>query len=72
MMALDRREFIAASVALLANAGAKAGVASEKTYSDIEVTDRWIRRWMSSLGAAVGELHLGRFADRMYFLRKIS
>lgn len=67
-MELTRRRFIQASLVMLASPSASP--AESQPYSDIEVTDRWITRWMDSLGASVTVLHLGRFADRMYFLRK--
>jgi hypothetical protein len=45
-------------------------IATGGPYSDKSVTDAWIQSWMASPGAAVGSLHLGRFADAMYWLRE--
>ena len=39
-------------------------------YADKAAADDWLSRWMDAPGAAGGTLHLGRFADRMYFLTK--
>jgi Protein of unknown function (DUF1353) len=43
---------------------------SNENYADSVAADSWMKKWMSSLNAAVGPLNLGRFADRMYFLLK--
>ena len=45
------------------------GSTSETPYADKEAADMWIKQWMQSPGAATRGLHLGRFADRTYFLR---
>jgi len=39
-------------------------------YSDKDLTDAWIKKWMDSLKSVNKPLHLGRFADRTYFLRE--
>lgn len=43
---------------------------SSVSYADKAIADKWIQQWMQSPGAVAGTLHLGRFADRMYFLTK--
>ena len=48
----------------------KASWGQTSKYSDLEVTDDWIRQWMHTPAAVVKDLHLGRFADPMYFLRE--
>jgi hypothetical protein len=68
-MKMSRRAFLGFAGALLATFDSLATEVPQ-VYADIAVTDRWIRNWMAALGSATGELHLGRFADRMYFLRK--
>lgn len=72
-MQISRRSLLAmASVVatssvnrVLAQSGATA-----LPYSDPKITDDWILQWMSSPQAATLTLHLGRFADAMYFLRE--
>jgi hypothetical protein len=40
-------------------------------YADPIAADLWMKKWMSSsLNASVGPLHVGRFADPMYYLLK--
>lgn len=41
---------------------------AQQTYSDRSVTDRWIDAWMKAPRSANDPLHLGRFADPMYYL----
>jgi hypothetical protein len=66
-----RRRFLAAGVTFIAATRIRAqGVAANKPYADLQAADAWNRKWMNAPGAAAGELHLGRFADPMYFLRK--
>jgi hypothetical protein len=43
---------------------------SSTPYGDKAAADKWIKQWMQSPGSVAGTLHLGRFADRMYFLTK--
>jgi hypothetical protein len=43
---------------------------SSVPYADKAAADKWINQWMQSPGAVTDTLHLGRFADRMYFLTK--
>jgi hypothetical protein len=57
------------SAAAVNGAGAQS-TAPGAPYADKTAADEWLTRWMQAPGAAVGELHLGRFADRMYFLRQ--
>lgn len=40
----------------------------EDAYSDIRVTDAWVKATLSSFHATAGALLLGRFSDPMYFL----
>lgn len=71
MINLSRRSFVCNSVALLALG--KTGIAAsseDALYSDQVAADEWMKKWMQSPKAAAGELFLGRFADRIYFLRK--
>jgi hypothetical protein len=37
-------------------------------YSDPVAADEWMQKLMDTLRSSVGPLHVGRFADRMYFL----
>lgn len=76
-MSINRRKIITlagsvAAVASAANPGILLGQTNESSqpYSDRSVTDNWIVAWMELPHAATFELHLGRFADAMYFLRK--
>lgn len=39
-------------------------------YTDKAAMASWMDDWMSAAHAAAGALHLGRFADAMYFLRE--
>lgn len=39
---------------------------SDEPYDDADAADAWIQR-IDGFGAAGGALHLGRFADRMYY-----
>lgn len=68
-----RRSFVTIAGALAACLGTRV-VGQSNTdgtpYADKAAADEWIRQWMQSPGAASGALHLGRFADRMYFLTK--
>lgn len=71
-MSFDRRQFLTvagSAVAALGTAGSRVGFGAEP-YSDRIVTDAWILEWMTTPHAATAELHIGRFADAMYFLRK--
>jgi Protein of unknown function (DUF1353) len=72
-MPVSRRSLIttagALAIPLAGNVVAKSG-ATDAPYSDRKVTDDWIVQWMSSPQAATLPLHLGRFADAMYFLKE--
>lgn len=46
---------------------AESGKAS---YSDLDAADKWLRPLVYSPGASSNSLHLGRFADRIYYLDK--
>lgn len=39
-------------------------------YADKPAMNSWMEKWMSAAHAVADELHLGRFADPMYFLRR--
>lgn len=39
-------------------------------YADKPAMNSWMEKWMSAANAVADELHLGRFADPMYFLRR--
>ena len=80
-MTYTRRRFLGLAVGVVASYGplgrtlsaAQSTAKAKETnqpYSDIDITDKWMLQWMNALGAANGDLDLGRFADRMYFLRK--
>lgn len=72
-MRCSRRTFVklAGQAALVVSTGGNAqSVNQVPPYSDPAITDAWIRAWMESLGAVNETLHLGRFADPTYFLRK--
>jgi len=43
---------------------------NDASYSDKAAADEWLKKWMKSLGSVSEPLHLGRFSDRMYFLRE--
>jgi len=47
-----------------------AALAQTEPYSDPEAADRWLAPWLHAPGAVSGALHMGRFADRMYYLDK--
>lgn len=66
---VDRRTFLGYGLgtAISLHAWAADKVKPEP-YSDPAVTENWIRKWMSASPAATGTLHLGRFADRYYYL----
>ncbi len=59
-MALSRREFIAVLTLLSLPLPCLAVATS--------TADDWIRKWMATLQAVNKPLHLGRFADPIYFL----
>jgi Protein of unknown function (DUF1353) len=42
----------------------------DTAYADPIAADEWMKKWMNSLGSAVGTLHVGRFADPVYYLLK--
>lgn len=73
-MKLTRRSFLTSAGALAASfsmpvLGKGDSTSIEEPYSDIEVTSSWMKGWMGdSFASAAGALHLGRFADPMYFL----
>lgn len=72
-MIFTRRSFIkiAGGFAATISTGLFAeSIISSNEYADKEGADKWIKQWMRSLGAVGGTLHLGRFADRMYYLTK--
>lgn len=68
----SRRRFMAALAALAVGRGPWLGVcaqgASDGPYADPEAADKWMQQWMKALGSSAGPLHLGRFADPMYYL----
>lgn len=46
---------------------------TSESYADPAAAEQWLSIWMDKAQAANTPLHLGRFADRMYFLlKKIS
>jgi hypothetical protein len=71
MINRSRRSFVCSSATLLVLGKTVFAASSEDVpYSDQVAADEWMKKWMQSPRAAVGELFLGRFADRIYFLRK--
>ena len=73
MRPISRREVLVLSGAIATyspGSGLAASGDSNEPYSDPTITDAWIRQWMQSPQAAGNPLHLGRFADPMYFLRE--
>lgn len=68
-MSCSRRSFLAMTGALAAPLPHFA-LAQAPGYSDKDETDKWIKRWMQTLKSVNKPLHLGRFADRTYFLLK--
>jgi hypothetical protein len=72
-MPYSRRSFLAAVAAVTAQVGTPVYAqpsSSAAPYADSAAADEWLQRWMRSLGSVSGALHLGRFADRMYYLTK--
>lgn len=68
-MSCSRRSFLTIAGALAAPLP-RFALAQAPAYSDKDETDKWIRRWMEKLKSVNKPLHLGRFADRTYFLLK--
>jgi hypothetical protein len=70
----SRRVFLRACAVVGLGATAFDSLAAQSgqsgAYADPIAADEWMKKWMNPLGAAVGPLHLGRFADRMYYLLK--
>src|SRR5690348_11529740 len=73
-MSISRRSLITVAAVLATSLASRAvpaqSNATTNSYSDRKVTDDWILQWMNSPHAATAPLHLGRFADAMYFLRE--
>lgn len=71
-MKLSRRTFLTcmSSAAILPFANTSLAFSVDAPYADIGEADRWMSDWMMSPQAANGPLHVGRFADEMYFLLK--
>ena len=70
---LNRRGFLGQTAAAsLAVSGGTWGnaLAQDEPYSDPEAADRWLAPWLYAPGAVSSALHMGRFADRMYYLDK--
>ena len=55
--------------AAFAQRGESESIESEQ-YSDQRAADKWMTVWMQALNSVTGVLHVGRFADRVYFLTK--
>ena len=73
MVRTTRRDFIVnfAGASLAAAGGVSfPALAQGEPYSDPEAADKWLAPWLHAPGAVSGLLHMGRFADRMYFLDK--
>ena len=68
-MSCSRRSFLTIAGALAAPLSGFAHAQSPE-YANKDETDKWIKRWMQSLQSVNKPLHLGRFADRTYFLLK--
>lgn len=70
----DRRQFLVSALCLglplmtVSSTSQAEGTASP--YSDPELVEKWMGKWMEVNKSATGTLHLGRFADPMYFLLK--
>jgi hypothetical protein len=72
-MVCSRRSFLKSTGALAASFAGNAPAQSTSkpgSYSDRIAADEWMLQWMQAPQAVAGALHLGRFADRVYFLRK--
>lgn len=68
---ISRRAFLGfAGLLPMGGAIAQSSSGSVKPYSDRAIADAWILESMASPQAATRPLHLGRFADAMYFLRE--
>jgi hypothetical protein len=67
-MSMSRRKFIGLTGAAAATSAFASGVIAQESYSDVMVADSWMSQWMRSMGAVSGTLHVGRFADPMYYL----
>lgn len=61
---------LTASILLpITNVKSKEGKLAEPYY-DPALLEKWMHGWMSITKAVSGALHMGRFADRMYYLTK--
>ena len=70
-MKSSRRAFVKACGALTLGVTSFEWIAAQSSaYADSIAADNWMQKWMGALGAAVGPLHVGRFADPMYYLLK--
>jgi hypothetical protein len=70
MVMLTRRKALVQLSSLLFGWGALTkGATSEETYAgDPKVVDKWMDQWIRLDRKPAGPLHVGRFADRIYFL----
>lgn len=66
-MSITRRNLIKASIAL---PFVPYALADDAPYSDPIAADEWIAKYKTGLQAVHGQFHLGRFADRYYYLTK--
>jgi Protein of unknown function (DUF1353) len=69
-MLISRRDLLKMAGACVVPFSGNVVAQAAAPYSDRKITDDWIVQWMKSPTAATSTLHLGRFADAMYFLRK--
>jgi hypothetical protein len=71
-MSYCRRKFLAtfgvATCGVTALGSPWPQTSQNEAYADLAAADEWMKKWMRPLNAAVGPLHVGRFADPMYYL----
>jgi len=67
-MIFTRRSFL--KMTGLTSIAMSSRVFAETNINDKAAADEWLKKWMKSLGSVSEPLHLGRFSDRMYFLRE--
>lgn len=69
-MTYSRRDFFKACTAVgLTASGIGSASAQSVPYADPLAADEWVQKAITgALGSATGPLHVGRFADRVYFL----
>lgn len=75
-MAITRRKFISAATILtfapysFAKDTPEISSPSQEPYADLNAADKWIDTYRSASHAVAHPLHIGRFADKIYYLLK--